>query len=176
MNWIATYSDKSQFGQRKYHLYSDRITVQHRDPVAVDIDTTILLKDLRPDYDRISMRSGNFNSGMWMLLCGGVVYWTVIEMTDADPFELFPGLFLGLAVAGGFVLLVGLRKQHFVRFKPRPPATEVLDIIRAGRRKSEFDGFVSRVQESIQVCQPNRGAEQVDDGNAEKPSGDERKP
>jgi hypothetical protein len=174
MNLIATYADKSYFGRREYKLYPDRIMVAQRDPVGLDLDTRIYLNDLNPDFDRISMRSGFFNDGIGILMVSGLIYWALIELTTADPFGLFATFFLGFAVAGLFMFLVGLRKLRLARFKPLPNRQETLDIIYGGSRREEFDEFVSIVQRTIRSCQSVSGDEQFENGDVAKPPGGDR--
>jgi len=150
MDAIATYSDKSHYGTRRYRLFADHIVVSHRDAIAGESEMTLRLKDLDPDYATVAIRSRFFYAGLWLAPIPWLIYWALLELTRLDPFGRFAGLFLGLGFAGLFMVAIGLRKQRFVRFRTRA-GVPALDVFREGPTRAQFDGFVAKLTSLIRA-------------------------
>lgn len=146
---IATYADKSHFGNRSYVLFPDNIHVKVNSPFIANVEVSIRLSDLSPDYAKIEMFSPFLWIGGVVMLIGWVSYGVITEIVETNANNSNINFLLALGFVGLFVFLVGLRKQRFVRFQTRAGVAS-LDVFAHGPRKKEFQPFVDVLQEQIQ--------------------------
>lgn len=156
MDPLAIYSDKSHFGRRSYRLFTDRLEVRHDDTLRHEGETTLRLLDLDPNYERAATRSVFFTAGVWMTILPWLLYWALIELTSADPFGTFAGMFLALGFAGLVPLGAGLRKQRYICFRTLT-GVPALTVFKEGPKRREFDAFVAELLAAIHANKQDGG-------------------
>ena len=151
---MIEYSDKSWHGRREYQLDLTRIRVRARQTSSgADFDTTIELRSLIPEYDRLWLRNPLLIPNLLAIFAGFPCLMNFSRVAYPHLFDITAGVFLVAIIS----IVFTIRKIHAVQFKTIAGAPALL-ILQAGPRKSEFSQFVSAIQEAIVR------AEQIADG------------
>ena len=88
-------------------------------------------------------------------MIGGCVGYTLLDKLASGKADLVEGFCIALAIAGLFVTLVALRRIEMVQFKSTA-GFPLIFIAKAGKRKAEFEGFVSELQTRIRAAAEDR--------------------
>ena len=144
---IATYHE-SRFNRNcEFELYSDSIRVFGRNGY-VKFDTTFKLSQLDPNLERLWIHQPAAIVFGLFFMFGLVALWVFavgLNRGLSDPMSVAAGadavFFFVLALATG-------RMIELARFRS-DAGVPLLDIGRAGKRRAEFDGFVSAVAERV---------------------------
>jgi len=149
MKAIATYSEVTLAGKRKYALYSDKIVIKGAGNWSYEFEQTLVLKKISPDYIRLRIRptvawislSMFFLAG---LACIVLIYEFAIQ-SRAIPGVL--GIFSGSAL---IVALVTMRKVEYARFCSEDYGSVLLSVARSGPKRNQFDSFVQALVTQIE--------------------------
>jgi hypothetical protein len=128
-------------------LYPDSIRVSGNTRLA-KFDTTIRLGTLEPNFERIWFHQNSAYIFGLLFVVGLVALWVLavgLNRGLSDPLSVAAGAF---ALTSFLFALVAGQRIELVRFRSHA-GVPLLDVARAGKRKSEFDGFVSTLAERV---------------------------
>ena len=148
MSTITRYSERRCEGKRDFTLLPDRIEIQGKEYLGADYETTVLLKTLAPEIDRMRVRSGTFNSGLWLFFVPAIVAFTLVQGFGQPALSSTTGFLWTLALCGAFVMLATLKKEVYAVFKSTS-GIATLSIAKEGKERDRFDDFVAAVQRQI---------------------------
>ena len=149
-----TYSDKSLLGKRSYEIKDSVLYAEGSNLTNHAFKVELALADLNPNFERVWIRSPMMIAGLWIMI-GGCVGYTLLDKLAAGKAESIEGFCISLAFAGLFVLLVAMRRIEVVQFKSTAGVPLIM-IVKAGKRKAEFDGFVGELQSQIKTIAEKR--------------------
>jgi hypothetical protein len=149
MKAIATYSEVTLTGKRKYELYSDSIVIKGSGTWSYEFEQTLVLKKISPDYVRLRIRPSVAWISLTMFLLTGLACILLIYefpiRSDAIPGVL--GIFSGSAL---IVALATMRKVEHARFCSENYASVLLSVARSGPERNQFDTFVQTLVSQIE--------------------------
>lgn len=148
MHAIAQYAERRHEGKRDFTLFDDRIQIRGKEYLGADYETTVMLKTLAPEFDRMRVRSKTFSAGLWLLLVPAILAFILVEGFGQPIFTGAPGMLSALALCGAFIILATLKKEAYVVFKSTS-GVATLSIANEGKERVGFDNFVAAVQKQI---------------------------
>lgn len=150
MEPIATYKEVRFDGSRTFTLFPDKLLVRGKTTLHSDFDTTIPLRILDPNFDRMGIRNKSCSVGAWIATISFVT-WTVLVkgfgMSFAAPGA---GMIAMGGVAGLLLSAATFRKVEFLRFRNQS-GLHVLDIARSGKDAEQLDSFVQVLVKQIEA-------------------------
>jgi len=152
------YRDKSLLGKRNYELHEDCISTEGVNPLGSSFETEISYADFKAKPEKLKILAPTFWAGIY-IVSGGTAMLTLVGIFQSQDKGFLTGLsyaiiFVGLVMAG-----IAFRKIELVRFRSKA-GFPLLDIIKAGPLKNEFDGFISELSARIQkTTEPNQAPE-----------------
>lgn len=148
MSAIARYSERRHEGRRDFTLLPDRIEIKGKEYLGADYETTVLLKTLAPEIDRMRTRSKTFTAGLWLFLVPAIVAFILVQGFAQPALSGVSSMLLALAFCGAFVILATLKKEAYAVFKSTS-GVATLSIAKEGNERERFDDFVVAVQRQI---------------------------
>jgi hypothetical protein len=149
------YTDNSLLGKRSYELRETTLWARGTNHLNQDFEVEIPYSEFKPEYARFWVRSNNWIvAGASICVMAGIGYQVVTE----PPVKTYLiGLMVGLIFVGIFLMLAGAQKIELVRFYSSN-GTILMDVVKKGPRKAEFEGFVKEIQTRIRAAAPPKQA------------------
>jgi len=151
---IASYYEVLHNSRRRFTLYSDRIFVKVRSP-RVNIESTIWLADLRPEPNKLWVRTRFFFLGVFLMIASmisafyAVANWNLEEAIEGRPL-------IGFSMAGAFlitavpILLMTYRKCLYIQFVSHG-GIPLLDVAHAGPERKKHGRFIEALIEQTRL-------------------------
>ncbi len=79
MSALAQYSERRHEGRRDFTLYLDRVEIRGKEYLGADYETTVRLKTLVPEIDRMRTRTRTFATGRWLLFGSSAAAFVLME-------------------------------------------------------------------------------------------------
>lgn len=148
MTPLATYSEATLTGKRKYELYPDKIRVEGAVGGAYDYERGFALSKISPEYITLRIRPlVAWVASITCIVTGFASYLLVYEFAVSS--SALPGV---LGIYSGSALIVAIatmKKVEYARFCSEDYRTVLLSIARSGPHKRQFDTFVQAVVNQI---------------------------
>ena len=157
MDTIARYSERRHEGKRDFTLLLDRIEIKGKEYLGADYETTVLLKTLDPEIDRMRVRSQTFTAGIWIFFTSAIVASILVEGFGQPVLSGVNGMLWTFSLCGAFASLATMRKEVYAVFKSTS-GIATLCIAKEGKDKNRFDDFIACIQNqiiSIRDCEPD---------------------
>lgn len=148
MEPIAEYAEKTFRTKKVLTLFPDKIKITGKVLLDREFDVEIELKNVSPVYQRIWQREKTFWGGVAISLLAAAaleILRTVWELPWSHPTS---GLMAVFIMSGVLLCCATARKVEYYLFTNAAGAS-LFDVARAGKRKSEFDGFISQLVATI---------------------------
>jgi len=148
---IACYTLRRFGSHFTYQLFIDRVQASGRQTLGTDIDATLMLRTLSPEFSRLRVRRIWLIAGVLIaaLFWGGMVYAIagVGVRIWARPFWL-----LGLIGLSGALMAIGdWRKKEYVIIRS-DAGVPVLSILSLPNQSREFVCFIDALRKQISVA------------------------
>lgn len=151
------YRDKSLLGKRNYELLEESISTTGASTLGATFETEIPYTDFKAKPEKLKILAPTFWSGIY-ILSGGTAMITAVGIFQSQDKAFLTGLASAISFVGLFIVGIAFRKIELVRFRSKA-GFPLLDIIKAGPLKGEFDSFVSELSARIQkATEPNQAA------------------
>lgn len=158
MKPIATYSEATLTGKRRYELYPDKILVEGAVSGSYDYERGFTLSKISTEY--ITLRIRPLVAWVALITCivtGFASFLLVYEFAVSS--RVLPGV---LGIYSGSALIVAIatmKKVEYARFCSEDYRIVLLSVARSGPDKKQFDTFVQAVVN--QIVQARDAAQQV---------------
>lgn len=157
MEPIATYRGTWLEGSYRFDLFPDSLRAVGSVFLRSDEDATIALAGLQVRVDRLRVRSGLFDGGLWITLVTLIVCPVTVAALKLDPIGPWAGLLASPVLGGLGLIFAAAKKQEFARFVTDGGLAAV--VIPRTQAADGFDEFINRVLEQIRHC---KGLPEVD--------------
>ncbi len=149
------YTDSSLLGKRSYELRETTLWARGTNHLNQDFEMELPYTDFKPEYARLWVRSNNWIvGGVFLSTLAGIGY----QILSEPPVKTtWVGFMIGLIFVGIFFMLVGAQKIELVRFYSTNGSV-LLDVVKKGSHKAEFEGFVKEIQKRIRAAAPPKSA------------------
>src|SRR5258705_6832243 len=146
---IACYTLRRFGSLFTYNLFVDRVKANGRQTLGTDIDVTLMLRTLSPEFSRVRVRRIWLIAGVLiaMLFWGGMIYAIagVGVRIWARPFWI-----LGLIGLGGALMAIGDRRKKEYAIIRSDAGVPVLSILLSSPREArEFESFIDALRKQI---------------------------
>lgn len=143
---IATYREVSFNRKQTVTLYSDRVKIRGKIFFGSEYQVEFLLSQFSSIVNRGRERSKSFWHGIWMVIVGGALGVTALEVPAVPRLVVE----LSFAVMGTGVMLsvATARKLDHARFAANDGFT-LFTVIRSGKDKEHFEQFITLTVEQI---------------------------
>ncbi len=148
------YADRSLLGKRYYEMRETTLVARGSNMISKQYEAELRYADLDPVYERLWIRTPILTTGIWLCIGGAIGYVLVAQI---QSLQHLVALFITFMVGGLLCLLLGVRRIELVRFKSKA-GVGLLDVVKAGPRKSEFEEFVAALQARIKGAAGEKGA------------------
>lgn len=148
---LLTYRESAMHYRRVFELHSDRICVWLKQS-HIEVESTIMLADLRPDPSRMLVRPRLYGAGLQIAgygIVAGLYAWCGVEL----PFqELAMICAISFSIASVILCWEFRRKIEFAYFTSHTGFL-FLDIGASGRDAKKFRSFVEEISTRIKALQ-----------------------
>ena len=158
---IATYTELTFFDKRWFTLYVDRLHIRRKISNGTEVEATLHLDRLNPEYGRGKQKSPWFGRAMWLFMFGVILHLVTTGPSTqlwSKPLPPIGGLALACLFGGIGGLLANFRSIEFCQFANRDGIV-VLYLRRLGRDVAKHEEFLAVLVKQIREARQKTDAQ-----------------
>lgn len=141
MEPIATYTESTLSGKRKYELYPDKIVIKGAVSWSYDFESAVVLNRINSEYTRLRIRPLVAWIALTTSILTGFASFVLVHDFGVSS-TVLPGV-LGIYSGSAFIVAIAtIKKVEYARFCSDDYRTVLLSIARSGPDKNQFDSFI----------------------------------
>lgn len=149
MKAIATYTEVTLLGKRKYQLFPDNIDIKGAGNLSYEFEQTLVLNKISPNYIRLRIRPTVAWVSLTMCFLTGLACVVLIYEFPIQS-SAIPGV-LGIFSASALIVAIAtMKKVEYARFCSEDYGSVLLNVARSGPEKNQFDSFVQALVTQIE--------------------------